>query len=375
MINPELFYNELKNNDINFFTGVPDSLLKDICAVITDKSESNRNIIAANEGNAIALASGYHLATGNLPLVYMQNSGIGNAINPLLSLSDTEVYSIPMIMMVGWRGQPGIKDEPQHIKQGKVTLSIFDAIGIEYVILPSETEKAKKTISELALKAKENKKPYALIVEKNTFDKYKYSKTIEVNSTISRETAIKCVVDSLDEKDVVISTTGKISRELFEYRTERKQSHESDFLTVGSMGHSSQIALGIALEKPHRQIYCLDGDGALIMHTGGMGIIGDYNTSNFKHIILNNGAHESVGGQPTIGNKVDFLKVADGFNYKQTFSVSSLEELKKTLYEIKTLDGPLLLEIKVTINSRADLGRPTTSPIENKIQFENFLRD
>jgi len=373
MINPVDFYNELKSIEIEFFTGVPDSLLKDFCAVVTEKTEANRNIIAANEGNAIALASGYHLATGKIPLVYMQNSGIGNAVNPLISLADQEVYSIPMLLLIGWRGEPGIKDELQHIKQGRITIDLLNAMKINHNILPDDADKTKSILSRISIEVKETKKPFALIVKKNTFSKYSLSKKINNDTRISREDAIKCIVDYLDEEDIVVSTTGKISRELFEYRTEKNQSHKSDFLTVGSMGHANQIALGIALEKKNRNVFCFDGDGAVLMHTGGMGIIGDYSPENYKHIIFNNGSHESVGGQPTIGNKISFGKIAEGFNYKNTFSVSTIEDLREAILKIKNISGPVLLEVKTSVSSRDNLGRPTSTPIENKEQFIKFL--
>lgn len=296
MIDTGKFYDCLTENDIDFFTGVPDSLLKNICAYIADNTTKQRNIIAANEGGAIALATGYHLATSKIPMVYMQNSGIGNAVNPLLSLADPDVYSIPMLLMVGWRGEPGLKDEPQHIKQGKVTLDLLDAMQIPYKILPDNIKEATRVIEEATLYIKKNSSPFAIIIRKNTFSPCKL-KNIEVtNFELTREEAIKEVVKLLDKSDIIVSTTGMTSRELFEFRKELGQSHENDFLTVGSMGHANQIALSIALEKPDRNVYCFDGDGAILMHTGSMGIIGDLAPKNFKHIIFNNGAHDSVGG-------------------------------------------------------------------------------
>ena len=373
MISPKIFYNYLIEKGIEFFTGVPDSLLKSLCAYIADNTDKERNIIAANEGGAIGLASGYHLASNKIPLVYLQNSGIGNTINPLLSLVDPEVYSIPLLMLVGWRGEPEIKDEPQHIKQGKVTLELFEAMKIPYSILPVENESAKLVVNEALQYIKEKEAPYVLVVKKNTFEPYTLEKIIQTSYSMTREQAVKEVVNLIDENDIVVSTTGMTSRELFEYRAELKQGHHRDFLTVGSMGHANQIALGIALEKPDRDVYCFDGDGAVLMHAGSLGIIGDLAPKNFKHIVFNNGAHDSVGGQPTIGFNTDLCQVAEGFNYKQTFKVSSKEDLKKHFVEFKEKDGPSLMEIFVNKGARKDLGRPTISPINNKCNFKEFL--
>jgi phosphonopyruvate decarboxylase len=375
MINPEHFYNLLKENGIGFFTGVPDSLLKSICAYISDNASKENNIIAANEGGAVALGAGYHLATGEIPLIYMQNSGIGNAINPLLSLVDQKVYSIPMLLMIGWRGEPSINDEPQHIKQGEVTLRLLDAMDISYKILPDDFKEAKEIIEKSVKFVKKNSCPFAFVIKKDAFDPYELQNKIKDIFEMTRENALKIIVDSLDDNAIVVSTTGKLSRELFEYREELMQGHQKDFLTVGSMGHTSQIALGIAIQKPNRQVYCFDGDGSVIMHTGSLGISGDLSPKNLKHIVFNNGAHDSVGGQPTIGFKTNFSKIAEGFNYKYVNNAETSKELKEMLKEFKSIDGPALLEISIKKGARSNLGRPTSSPIENKISFMKYLND
>ena len=375
MIKVEDFYNQLNSLGINFFTGVPDSLLKDICSYVTDNTSKERNVIAANEGGAIALATGYNLATGSIPMVYMQNSGIGNAVNPLMSLADQDVYSIPLLMMVGWRGEPGLKDEPQHIKQGKVTIALLDAMQIPYEVLSTEFDEVKKQLEKAVSYINVNNAPFALVVRKNTFDAYKLKNIEQTNFELTREQAVKEVTSRLSLNDIVVSTTGMTSRELFEYRTSKKEGHQRDFLTVGSMGHASQIALGIALEKPNRNVYCFDGDGALLMHTGSMGIIGDLAPTNFKHIVFNNGAHDSVGGQPTISFSVNFGDIAKGFNYVNTYKVSALEELNAKFELFQKQNGPSLFEICVNKGARKDLGRPTISPVENKVNFMEFLKE
>lgn len=373
MISPAFFIETLKSNGIDFFAGVPDSLLKNICAYITDHVDSDHNIITANEGAAVGLAAGYHLATGKAGVVYMQNSGQGNIINPLASLTDKEVYNIPLLLLIGWRGRPGVHDEPQHVKQGKVTTGLLNVMGVNYEVLAKEEDKALKQI-EKAVMALRNNEVFALVIEKDTFDEYKLQ-NVEVNDlTMTREEAIQTVASALGPKDVIVSTTGMISRELFEARTAWGQGHERDFLTVGSMGHASQIALGIALEKKDRKVWCFDGDGATIMHMGSMAIVASKKPSNYIHVVFNNGAHDSVGGQPTVGLKIDLPAVAKAVGYTQTYSTDNMESLSSILRQIsKAGQGPVLLEVKVKKGNRKDLGRPTTTPIENKEALMDFL--
>ena len=373
MISPAFFIETLKSNGIDFFAGVPDSLLKNICAYITDHVDSDHNIITANEGAAVGLAAGYHLATGKAGVVYMQNSGQGNIINPLASLTDKEVYNIPLLLLIGWRGRPGVHDEPQHVKQGKVTTGLLNVMGVNYEVLAKEEDKALKQI-EKAVTALRNNEVFALVIEKDTFDEYKLQ-NVELNDlTMSREEAIQTVASALEPKDVIVSTTGMISRELFEARTAWGQGHERDFLTVGSMGHASQIALGIALEKKDRKVWCFDGDGATIMHMGSMAIVASRKPENYIHVVFNNGAHDSVGGQPTVGLKIDLPAVAKAVGYAQAYSTDNMESLSSILRQIsKAGQGPVLLEIKVKKGNRKDLGRPTTTPIENKEALMDFL--
>lgn len=375
MIRPEFFINTLKSYGIDFFAGVPDSLLKNICAYIADNIDSSHNIITANEGAAVGLAAGHYLATGQPACVYMQNSGEGNTINPLASLTDKEVYNIPVLLVIGWRGRPGVHDEPQHVKQGKITTALLDVMGISYEVLSKDENEAAKQIDRAA-KALQNKDVFALVIEKDTFDDYKLQNVESNNLTMSREEAIQAVASALAPKDVIVSTTGMISRELFEYRTAMNQGHERDFLTVGSMGHASQIALGIALEKPDRKVWCFDGDGATIMHMGSLAIVASKKPANYIHVVFNNGAHDSVGGQPTVGLKIDLPAVAKAVGYAAAFSVSTKEELKSQLSILNSQlqKGSVLLEIKVRKGNRKDLGRPTTTPIENKEALMEFLK-
>jgi len=375
MIRPSFFIDTLQKHDINFYAGVPDSLLKNICAYISDHLDSRHNIIAANEGGAVGIAAGYHLATSKIPVVYMQNSGEGNIINPLASLTDKEVYNIPVLLLIGWRGKPGVHDEPQHVKQGKVTLPLLDTMGINYQVLSQDESVAEIQIAEAVAYMKQTNEVYALVVEKNTFDTYTLQNKVENALTLSREEAIQTVAAALGPKDCIVSTTGMISRELFEYRTAMGQSHERDFLTVGSMGHASQIALGIALEKPDRHVWCFDGDGAVIMHMGSMAITASKAPVNFVHVLFNNGAHDSVGGQPTVGLDIDVPAIAKAVGYKHAFSVDSAEGLQEILRSPEILDGPTLIQVCVRKGNRKDLGRPTTTPIENKNALMHFLSE
>lgn len=374
MITPKFFCDTLAAEGIDFYTGVPDSLLKNICAYITDHQPRRNNIIAANEGGAVGLAAGYHLATGRTAVVYMQNSGEGNTVNPLLSLADKEVYNIPMLLVIGWRGEPGVHDEPQHVKQGKVTLSLLDAMGISYAVLSTDEAECGEQIRTATAHMRQTNEPYALVVRKGTFADYQLQNVEDTGLTLVRENAIQLVAQSMEKDAVVVSTTGMISRELFEYREARGEGHARDFLTVGSMGHASQIALGIALQQPHRRVYCFDGDGAAIMHMGAMAITAQMQPTNLVHVVFNNGAHDSVGGQPTVGLRVNLSAVAEACGYSRTFSVETAEALQRVLDECRQLDGPLFIEVKVKKGARKDLGRPTTTPVQNKEALMQFLR-
>ena len=374
MIECNSFYAALQKNGISFFTGVPDSLLKGICAYITDHAPNDNHVIAANEGAAIGLAIGYHLATGNIPLVYLQNSGLGNTINPLLTLADPEVYNIPLILLIGWRGEPSVKDEPQHVKQGRINRALLESMEIPYAVLPDENLAATQAVAEACAHLRNYGGPYALVVRKGSFGEHDIKSKIKTHFSMCRETAIKTLLDELGHADIVVSTTGMASRELFEYREALSQGHNQDFLTIGGMGHSSQIALGIAMQKRNRKVICLDGDGSIIMHMGSLAIIGQQMVPNYIHVVMNNGAHDSVGGQPTVGLDIDFGAIARGSGYHQVLLATEQEEAKNQFRTLLRAQGPGFLEVKINKGARSDLGRPTTSPQENKAHFMSFLR-
>lgn len=358
----------------NFYTGVPDSQLKALCNYLIDcyGIDKTHHIIAANEGNSVALAAGYYLSTGKIPVVYMQNSGEGNIINPVASLLHKEVYGIPMIFVVGWRGEPGIPDEPQHIYQGKITKTLLDTMEIDSFIIEknSTTQDITETMTNFKQILKSGKS-VAFIIKKEALS-YDKTPTYTNENYLNREEVIRHIVH-ISKTDPIICTTGKASRELFEIREANKEPHSHDFLTVGSMGHASSIALGIACNKPNKKIWCIDGDGAVLMHMGAMALIGSNAPSNFVHIILNNGAHETVGGMPTVAEKIDLTTIAKGCGYPNAIRVSTLEQLDTVLAEAKTSSELTLLEVRCALGSRQNLGRPTIPPHENKENFMNYL--
>lgn len=359
------FVADLRAAGVDFFVGIPDSLLKNFCAYVTDAC-GDCHVIAANEGGAVGLAAGHYLANGNPALVYMQNSGQGNAVNPLCSLADPDVYSVPMVLLVGWRGEPGVHDEPQHVKQGKVTIPIFETLGIPAFVLKDDGQ-WRAQVSLACGRSVAEKRPVALVVRKGLFAEYRLQTKNQDVAKLPREQAIEWILDSLPANAVIVSTTGMISRELYEVRMRRGEGHEHDFLTVGSMGHASMIALGIARERPSRLVVCLDGDGSSILHMGNMAIVGQSGCGNLLHIVLNNAAHDSVGGQPTVGAAVDFKKIAAacGYEVRDDLNADGITRRKMK---------PVFIEVKVAKGARKDLGRPKEPPQENKAIFMEELR-
>ena len=372
-IKPADFFKKLTSHGVEFFTGVPDSLLKEFCLCIDDFIPKDKHIITANEGNAIALAAGYYLAQKSIPLVYMQNSGLGNAVNPLLSLCDPEVYAIPMVVVIGWRGEPGVKDEPQHVKQGKVQIELLETMNIPYEIISKDDGQIESKISKIIKLAEDENRPAVLLIKKGTFEKYSEVIQEPDNQRIKREDALTIVLENLDDRDIIVATTGKTSREIFEIREKIGQSHHQDFLTVGSMGHCSSIALGIALAKPKREVVCIDGDGAMLMHLGSLTSIASLKPKNFRHILMNNEVHESVGGQDTAAKSIDLAAIVEAMGITEIYKAETASDLKIQFPDFKTCVGPSFLEVKIRPGSREDLGRPTIEPADNKNDFMNFL--
>lgn len=367
MIDVRSFCECLKDNGFDFFAGVPDSLLSGFCGCAKEVF-GERFIISANEGNAVGLAVGHYLAEGKAAVVFMQNSGIGNAVNPLLSLADKDVYRIPMLLIVGWRGEPGVKDEPQHIAQGRLTRELFDVMGIENIVLDANYG---ETVSYCA-KIIGQGRSVALIVRKNLFSPYEY--TAEKSGfSMTREQALKIITDSLSERDIVVSTTGKTSRELYELREQSGGSHSRDLLTVGSMGHASSIAAGLSLSTD-RDVYCIDGDGSLLMHMGACAVNADISRDNYKYIVINNGCHESVGGQPTTGFKICAEEILKGCGFKKVFRAENAEELRGVIEKMKS-SGKSAAVIYVKTGSRKNLGRPVITPVENRDALMEELSD
>lgn len=367
MISPRHFCHVLAEKGIDFFCGVPDSLLKNLCEYIDQEYSREQHIITANEGNAVALAMGKYMGNGNPCVVYMQNSGLGNAVNPIASLADPAVYSIPMLLVIGWRGEPGVKDEPQHVKQGEITEQQLQIMDIPYLVISQTSDFADDLTSLLNTMTVQNR-PVAVLVKKGTFSAPNSNKGAESQYSLKREEALSVLLDTFNKGDVIVSTTGKTSREVFELRKARGES-ASDFLTVGGMGHTSSIAMGVALAAPDKRVIAIDGDGSMLMHLGALPIIGNQASDNLIHIILNNQCHESVGGQPTVAGEIDIEAIALASGYKQYFSASEGSSIASAWQQIGDQPGPILFEIKIAAGSRADLGRPTSSPVENKTAF------
>ncbi len=358
----------------DFYAGVPDSQLKALCDYLMNRYgiDPKHHVIAANEGNCVALAAGYHLATGKTPVVYMQNSGEGNIINPVASLLNDKVYAIPMVFIVGWRGEPGIHDEPQHIYQGEVTVKLLEDMGIENFVVGIDT-----TEDELRTKMEEFRavlatgKDVAFVIRKGALTDAPNVEYRNSNYMIREDIVSHIVAASGD--DPIVSTTGKTSRELFETRTALGQSHKYDFLTVGSMGHSSSIAFGVAINKVNTRVWCIDGDGAVLMHMGAMAVLGTNKPKNIVHVVINNGAHETVGGMPTVAGSIDLVGVAKACGYPNAVCVDNFDDLDKELENAKYRNELSFIEVKCSIGSREDLGRPTTTAIENKQNFMEYL--
>lgn len=373
MIAPQALFEALKRRGVGLFAGVPDSLLASFCAYVDDNGSRAEHVITANEGNAVALAAGYHLSSGKIGAVYLQNSGLGNTINPLTSIVDPDVYRIPLLLIIGWRGEPGVKDEPQHVKQGRITPEQLDLLEIPYWILEASSDLDAIVTRAFESLAHRNA-PVALLVRKDTFAGYKSRRKPAHDWQMKREDALRTLLDLASDKDLVISTTGKTSREVYELRA-RSGVPQRDFLTVGGMGHTASIALGVALGNPKRRVICLDGDGSVLMHLGALPIIGDLRPPNLVHVLLNNAAHESVGGQPTVAGSLDFAAIARASGYRGYWMAGDHDAIGRAWSELVEQPGPALLEVRVSVGSREDLGRPTSSPEDNKRAFIEVARE
>lgn len=358
-----------RNQGIRYFCGVPDSLLKGFCACIAARIDENLHVVASNEGNAIGLAVGWFLGTGEPALVYMQNSGLGNCVNPLLSLADPEVYSIPMLLVVGWRGMRDTKDEPQHVKQGRVTDSLLGTMEIPYYVLEAEMDNVTAVVADACDTMRQRMMPVALLVKPGTFETGTPPASEARAYPLVREEALKCIVGTLESDNLIVSTTGKLSRELYEYRKSSGGGASKDFLTVGSMGHASSIAMGLASARRDRMVVCLDGDGSALMHMGAMAIIGQRGPPNLIHVLFNNGSHDSVGGQPTVGYEIDWVGIARSCGYRFAISASESGDVIHAMERLRNHMGPVFLEIRVSKGARAKLARPELSPIENRDLF------
>lgn len=378
MIYSDDLFEIFKNNDLTFFTGVPDSTFKGWMSFL-EKNHGKKltQIITVNECEAIAIAAGYHFSTGRIGIVYMQNSGQGKTVNPLTSLCDPEIYSIPMIMMIGWRGAPDIKDEPQHKKMGRVMIPLLETLEIPYRFLPSSVKEADKVIDEVKKTALKKNMPVAIIVKKGIIPPEKENTTFEdelYQNLMTREDGIKTIINHLNGNEIIVSTTGKTSRELYEYRIKRKE-YPHDFYTVGSMGCASSIALGIALQKPERKVFVFDGDGSVLMQMGALATIGHYKPENFVHILFDNQVHDSTGGQKTVSGTVDFKKIALACGYSYVSSIQKRDELLDSLKNVMSYKGPHMIIVNVKKGARKELGRPVTTPIENKKIFMNYIAE
>jgi phosphonopyruvate decarboxylase len=365
--NPKTILKEIRNLGFSFFTGVPDSLLKEFSTILMQESLPHEHIIAANEGNAIAIGVGHYLGSGRPAFVYMQNSGFGNAINPIMSLADPEVYSIPMMIMVGWRGEPGIKDEPQHLKQGRVMESLLESLEIPFFYLSQNH--ASRELSRATEVMNSTSGPVVILVSKDTFETVDTDDQELESSQLTREEAITTVVKSLSEDSFIVSTTGMASRELWETRKNLNSATNRDFLSVGSMGHASSIALGLNLAQPDKTLVCLDGDGAALMHMGSLAVVGINAKKRFLHVVLNNGAHDSVGGQPTVGQEIDFCGIARSCGYSVASTAGTIDEIQEKILSFTDDSRNHFLEIIVKKGSRKDLGRPTEDPVKNRDTF------
>lgn len=365
MIEPKLVVDTLSELGVEFACGVPDSLMEPLCTYLATLPPE-RHLLAANEGAAIGLAVGHYLGTGKPAFVYMQNAGIGNAINPLVSLADPGVYAIPMLVFVGWRGQPGTTDEPQHMTQGKQMVPLMEALEVPWATLAKEPEEARAQLAEALDVAVTRSTPYVMLVEKGSFVPTQSAEKEEAHDGPSREEALIALLEAVGSEGIYVATTGMLGRELYEYRERSGTPSSRDFLTVGGMGHASSIALGLAEARPEREVWCLDGDGATLMHMGTLAVIAARSPKNFFHVVFNNGVHDSVGGQPTVMRSIDLAAAARAFGYEFATSISDVGHIGKVVEEMRHSPGPALVDLRVRPGNREGIGRPKRTPAEAK---------
>ena len=368
-IDTQAFYDALVTRGLDFFCGVPDSLLANLCSCVFDNTPAERNIITANEGNAVGLACGYHVATGKCGVVYMQNSGEGNIVNPLLSIADPDVYSIPMLLVIGWRGEPGVHDEPQHVKQGKVTCELLETMGVPWQVL--EPDRWHEQLAWACDTMGKRQRPVALVVRKGVFSTYPFHAKVTTDP-LSREAALEAMLDYIGSDDLVVSTTGKESREVFEIRERRGEGHDADFLTVGGMGHTLSIAAGMAIGCPNRTVWCLDGDGSMLMHLGALPVMAQRWPKNLRYVVNVNGAHESVGGQPNVASDVDVLGLLAACGLGTALEARTVEEISAGMQKLASGSSRAMV-LRTHQGSRDDLGRPTVSPVDNKLAMMRLI--
>ena len=364
MIKASTLINSLKKNNSDFFTGVPDSVLKELSFSLKNKNKKN-HIIASNEGAAVSIGIGNYLSTKKIPVIYMQNSGLSNALNPLISIAHKKVYSIPLILIIGWRGSPRVKDEPQHDVKGKITEQILKLINIKYTILRSNSD-INKFDKQIKL-AKKNKSIIACLIEQGTLEKSTNIKKKQDFYNLDKELFLKNLLENLNKKTKIISSTGYNSRELMYLREKYKFKNSKDFYMVGGMGHTSSVALGYSLSSNNKTI-CIDGDGSLLMHLGSIKTAGTFANKNFKYILLNNNTHDSVGGQSTYANNIDFKKLSKSLGFKKFYSIDNKKNLKTIIKKFMSENNLSFLEVKVTNSKIKNLPRPSDL-IKIKNQF------
>ena len=372
MVNQQTLFQELDKLGVKFFTGVPDSLLNDFCLYLVNNIPDGRHVMAANEGNAIAIAAGNYMATGNIPVVYMQNSGIGNATNPLLSLTHDCVYGIPMILVIGWRGDPSINDHAQHKKQGELTPVLMSDMDIPYEILDADDTVIDK-FTWAVNKAKEISAPVALIAKKAILTQKEKKQTYADSKLMNREEAVAAVVDVIGEDAIYLGTTGRATREVHEQLIAHGIGEGHEWQNVGSMGHVSSVGLGLALARPDKRIVVFDGDAAAVMHMGALATNCRYKAGNMLHIVLNNGVNESVGGQPSAGYLIDLTTIAKACGYRTVgHPVETKEELQQIVRENHSGEMPLFIDVHVRQGIRSDMPKLN---IDHKAQKETLMKN